>query len=62
MESTLLAVGAIWGEGEELSQFPPPYDREDPPRWMMFDMESEYEDQAPRQLAPRMVEAALGPR
>lgn len=48
-------------------------DRKDPPRWMTFDMSSDYEDQAsfdmgsdhedlaPRQLAPQMVEEALGP-
>lgn len=36
-------------------------DREDPPRWMRFDIESDHEDRAPRVLAEQMVEEALGP-
>lgn len=35
-------------------------DREDPPGWMTFDMDSDYEEQPPRVLAERMVEEALG--
>lgn len=49
---------ADWDEREILIQD----DREDPSRWMTFDMESEYEDQAPRHLTPGMVDAALGPK